>query len=219
MINEIDEVQKNLKNNNIDSCFVKSKKELIDLFISLVEKQATIFTGGSSTLFETGLIEFLRNSKDYQFYDRYASNLSSVEKEEMNRAAFSGDYFLCSANAITRNGEIYQVDNLGNRLSAMIYGPKKVILVVGTNKIVDNVKEAIERVKTIAAPKNSLRHGNKTYCANHGKCFKSNIDEDSLMTVPSGSCKDTICSISAVFARQLIPGRIHVIFVDENLGY
>lgn len=185
----------------------------------MVEKHSTIFTGGSSTLFETGIIEFLKNSKDYQFFDRYSNNLSKEEKEKMNRAAFSGDCFLCSANAITRNREIYQVDNLGNRLSAMIYGPKKVILIVGTNKIVDNVAQAIERVKTIAAPKNSLRHGNNTYCANHGKCFKANLDKDSLMTVPAGSCKDTICSISAVFARQLISGRIHVIFVDENLGY
>ena len=216
---DINKTMINLKNNNIDSSLVQNKEELISTVKELVSENSSIYTGGSTTLFETGIIDFFRNSNKYNFYDRYGNEVSTIEKDKMNIDAFNGDYFFCSANAITETGEIYQVDNLGNRLAATIFGPKKVMLIVGTNKIVPSVKDAIIRVKSLAAPQNSFRHGNDTYCSKHGRCFQCRGDENSLMAVPSGSCPDTICSTAAVLSKQLIKGRIHIIFINHKYGY
>ena len=134
-----------LKENGINGYKVKNKEELKELIESLIESKSTVTVGGSMTLFESGIIDLLRNG-DYNFLDRYKEGLSREDIEKIYRDAFFSDYYLTSTNALTEKGELYNVDGNGNRVAAMIFGPKKVIVVVGVNKLVKNLDEAIIRM-------------------------------------------------------------------------
>lgn len=212
-------IRENLKKNNIDSSFVPSKDLVVKEVEKLLKEGSSIFIGGSMSLVETGVIDYLDGNEKYDFHNRNRKGITAEEKDRMSREAFFGDYFIASVNAITTSGEIYEVDNIGNRVAAIMFGPKKVILVVGKNKIVDSLSLAVERVKTIAAPKNNVRLDRDTFCKKHGKCFMPECDSENLMAVVAGACKNTICSDAIVLNRQLVPSRIHIIFVDEKLGY
>lgn len=212
-------ISKNLNKNNINTSFVATKDKVLDEILKLIQENSSVYTGGSTSLIECGVIDFFRNSVKYEFHDRSSKNITSIEKDQMSKEAFTSDCYLASANAITIRGQIYEVDNIGNRVAAIMYGPKKVILVVGRNKIVETLNQAVERVKSIAAPKNTLRLNRETYCKKHGKCFMTTCDTKNLMTVPAGTCPNTICSSSTIFSYQYIPNRLHVILVDEELGY
>ena len=121
---------------------------------------------------------------------------------------------MTSSNAVTERGELYNVDGNSNRIAAIAFGPSRVIMVVGINKIVPDLDAAIRRVKTIAAPKNTQRLSCKTYCEAAGKC--AGLDGD----LCAGCASDArICCNYLVSAKQREPGRIHVIFVGEELGY
>ena len=129
---------------------------------------------------------------DYQFLDRYASGLSGEQIAEIYRKSFFADAFLCSTNAVTESGELYNVDGNGNRVAAMTFGPASVILVVGANKIVRDLAEAEQRVKEFAAPANCKRLACKTPCAVTGKCADCSGD-------------GRICCTAVVHRQQRIP--------------
>ena len=194
-----------LKENGINGYKVKNKEELKELIESLIESKSTVTVGGSMTLFESGIIDLLRNG-DYNFLDRYKEGLSREDREKIYRDAFFSDYYLTSTNALTEKGELYNVDGNGNRVAAMIFGPKKVIVVVGVNKLVKNLDEAIIRLREIAAPANAIRLTRNTPCAKVGYCC---------------DCKspDKICREYTVIRSQGDKERFHVIIVEENLGY
>ena len=156
-------------------------------------------------MFETGIIEHLRIGR-YNFLDRYMDGLSRTQIEEIYRKSFFTDTYLTSTNAITEDGELYNVDGNGNRVAAMIYGPKSVIVVAGINKIVKNVDEAVERVRRVAAPANSIRLNKNTPCTKTGYCANCRTD-------------DRICCTYTVFGQQREKNRIKVILVGESLGY
>ncbi len=197
--------------NRMDAHWCKTKEEACELVKQMIPKQAVVSTGGSMTLEECGVTELLRNG-DYQFLDRAA--VPKEEVEDLYRKAFSADFYLCSSNAITENGELYNVDGNGNRVAALIYGPKEVIVVAGANKIVPNVGTAIKRVKKLAAPVNAARLHQETPCSRIGGC--AGIKGD----LPSGChCEDRICCSYVISAYQRVPNRVHVILVAENLGY
>ena len=122
-----------------------------------------------------------------------------------------------SSNALTLKGELYNVDGNSNRVAALLYGPESVIVVCGVNKIVENIDEAVKRVKTIAAPKNTVRLHTGSYCENRGECM-SLENEGSFMC---DGCKGAgrICCNYVVSAQQRHKDRIKVVIVDENLGY
>lgn len=195
----------NLKKNNMDAFVVKDEKELIEKIGEIAKQGETVGVGGSMTLFETGVIDYLRSGK-YNFIDRYKEGITPKELKEMYRKIFLADTFISSSNAITEDGELYNVDGNGNRVAAMIYGPDKVIIVAGTNKIVKDVDEAIERNKQYAAPANAKRLNRRTPCAKVGYCM---------------NCKseDRICNEYTLIKRQGKKGRITVIFLNEKLGY
>ena len=157
------------------------------------------------TLFETNVIDYLRNGK-YNFLDRYQANISADDMKEIYRKSFYADAYFASTNAVTENGELYNVDGNGNRVAAMLYGPDKVILVVGVNKIVKDVNEAINRNKEICAPANTKRLSCKTPCASTGQCMDC-------------SSPGRICCEYTLIKRQRTVGRMHVIFLNENFGY
>lgn len=212
-MNKIEKTIKNLEKNNISAYFVKTRDEVIPLIEKLVEEGATVAVGGSVTLDEVGVLAHLRSGR-YEFLDRYAEGLSRDQVTEIFRKSFSADAYFCSSNAVTEDGELYNVDGNANRVAAISFGPKKVIMIVGTNKIVPDLDAAIKRVKTIAAPKNCQRLSCNTYCLEKGHC----VDMEGGIGKGCGS-PSRICRHYLVSAKQAAKGRINVILVDEDLGY
>ena len=194
-----------LEKNNINGYFLESTEEIIDTIKDIVEEGAIVACGGSMSLFEVGIIEHLRSSR-YKFLDRYKEGLNPDDIRKIYLGAFDADAYFTSTNAITENGELYNVDGNGNRVAAMIYGPKKVIIIAGVNKIVKDLDEAIKRNRNISAPANAKRLNKTTPCTKTGYCM---------------DCKnpDRICRAYTVIKSQSNKDRIHVLFINENIGY
>ena len=203
MDERIQKVMDNLSKNRMKPYFAENREELYRIIGELVKNDKLITSGGSMTLKDSGVIDFLLKNPAY--LDRSAGK-TPEEVEEIMRKAFISDTFLASSNAITEDGELYNVDGKGNRVSAMIYGPKQVIIVAGVNKIVGNLTEAKERVEKIAAPKNTVRLSCETPCAKTGECMHCRSDA-------------RICCAYVTLAQQRVPDRIKVILVNEELGY
>lgn len=209
----IQKVMESLRKNRMVATYVPSKEDVVPLVKSLIPESCTVATGGSRTLDETGVIDLLHSGK-YVFYDRNNPALTPVEKAEMTAKGATADVYLCSSNAVTEDGVLYNVDGFSNRVAAIANGPQKVIMVVGINKIVPDLDAAIRRVKTIAAPLNTKRLSCDTYCLNTGVCM--GVDGD--MTDGCHS-PGRICCSYLVSAQQRVENRIHVILVGEPLGF
>ena len=191
-----------LRDNNMYCECVDSIEEALDVVDSLINEGDTVAVGGSVTLFEAGIIDMLRE-KDINFLDRYAPG---ADIQGIYEASFTSDVYLMSSNAITEKGELYNVDGNGNRVAALTWGPKSVIVVAGYNKIVRDVEEAKARVEEIAAPSNAARLGFENPCTKTGHCMNC-------------SCPTRICATTVITGRQRIQNRIKVILVGEELGY
>lgn len=202
------EVVKNLKKRNFESYYYKTKDETIKQIIDLIPKNATVSWGGSVSLDELGIKEYLKNN-NYKTIDRDEAQ-SQEQREEFILKSLRSDVFLMSANAISTDGEIVNIDGLGNRISALCYGPKKIIMVVGMNKVVKTLDDALSRAKNHAAPINAQRVSKfsqiKTPCLSGGFCY---------------DCKSetSICSQILITRLSKPKNRICVILVNDNLGY
>lgn len=194
-----------LRDNNMYCECADNTQEALEILKDLIEEDDTVTVGGSMTLFEAGVIDFLRDGQ-YEFLDRYEKGISAEQLKEIYRKAFFSDVFITSTNAVIENGELYNVDGNGNRVAAMIYGPESVIVIAGYNKIVKDLDEAKARVQSLAAPANAVRLGLNTPCTVTGKCM---------------NCKSEsrICADTVIMARQRTKDRIKVILVGEELGY
>lgn len=202
---KVKRTMENLEKNNMEAYYVEDNKALLNKIDDLIKEGETVAVGGSMTLFETGIIEYLKSGK-FNFLDRYKENLSREDMKEIYRKSFFADSYVVSSNAVTEEGELYNVDGNGNRVAAMIYGPDKVIVVVGTNKIVKDLDEAVKRNRESAAPANAKRLNRKTPCTKVGYCMDCNSS-------------DRICNDYVLIRRQGNKGRIKVIFVKDALGY
>lgn len=204
-----------LRANRMDAYYVETPEEAKALALSLIPEGAVCASGGSVTLAETGIIDAIKNG-NYHYIDRALPGLTQEQKEEAMRAAFSADVYLASANAITEDGELYNVDGNSNRVAALLYGAKSVVIVAGVNKLVKNLDEAILRVKTVAAPKNAKRLSCDTPCAKLGHCIS--LERNGGMT---DGCKTPgrICANFTVMAYQRHVSRVKVILVGTELGY
>jgi len=202
---QVERTMNNLVKNNMMAFYVENRDEVVDKVAELINEGETVAVGGSITLAETGVLEHLRSGR-YNFLDRYKEGLTKEDIEEIYRKSFFADTYLTSSNAITEDGELYNVDGNGNRVAAMIYGPKSVIVVAGINKIVKNADEAVERVRRIAAPANTVRLNKNTPCTKTGYCMDCRTE-------------DRICCSYTIFRQQREKGRIKVILVGESLGY
>ena len=158
-----------LSKNNMEAFVAKDKDEAKEIFKELLSDCDTVTMGGSMTIGECGLTDILK-SGDYTFYDRNVPGLTPDEIGDIYRKAFSCDAYISSSNAITQNGELYNVDGNSNRVAAMLFGSKKLIVVAGYNKVVKDLNQAILRVKTHAAPANCIRLSKDTYCSKCGHC-------------------------------------------------
>lgn len=212
----IEKTMNNLRKNNMMACYVESKEEAAAKVKELLTEGETVAVGGSIGLFESGVFEVLRSGK-YNFLDKCKDGLKREDIEKIYIASFSADTYLCSSNAITENGELYNVDGNSNRVAAICYGPKSVIMVVGYNKIVKDLEDAVKRVKSIAAPANCTRLSRETYCREKGECMSLRLEE-SEMCSGCGS-ESRICCNYVVSAYQRKKDRIKVILVGEELGY
>ncbi len=214
MDKRIEKTMKNLEKNGFKPFYVETKDEVVDLVKTLIKKGETVSNGGSASLKETGVMELL-NSGDYDFVDR-----SGLEGEELRNAyirAYGADTFFCSSNAVTENGELYNVDGNSNRVACIVYGPRQVIMVVGVNKIVKDINEAIVRVKEIAAPANTVRLNLNTPCNKTGKCIS--LGKDNAFICDGCESSARVCCNYVVSAHQRHKDRIKVIIVNEKLGF
>lgn len=215
MTEQIQSLLRCLEKNNIRGFFCPNRQEALIQIISLLPDGASVCAGGSATLREIGLLDRLEDGpRHYQGHTHTASGQLSC-----NTAPFTCDTFLTGINAITENGELYNVDGSANRIAPLLYGSRQVIAVAGVNKIVPTLDDAVLRVKTIVAPMNARAKGRDLYCAKVGQCCSS-LHDNPLMTDGCDS-PQRICNAYSVIARQhpLQKDRIKVILIGETLGF
>ncbi len=196
-----------LEKNGMPAQYAPTKEDAVKAVGQLLTPGDVISCGGSVTLRESGVRELMLSGQ-YDFLDR-----EQQPPEEVYLKTFGADVFLTSANAITEAGELYNVDGRGNRTAALIYGPKKVVVVAGVNKIVRDLDAAIYRVKDIAAPPNAMRQGKGTPCGQLGRCAGCGGG----MTAGCAH-EERMCCHYVVTAYQRTK-RIYVVLVGEELGY
>ena len=203
----MDDIQKTkeaLEANNIECIVVESKQEALEKALEMIPDGAEIGLGGSVTVEQIGLLEKLRTGK-YTLYDQYEPGIEMDEDLKRRKKGMLAKYFVAGTNAITMDGQLVNVDGMGNRVCAQMFGPDKVILVAGTNKIVKDVHAAFDRLQEIA-PINAKRVGSMAPCAETEEC----IDCDSPAR---------ICNVYTIIRRMMFPGRLTLILVKEELGY
>ncbi len=205
MDKKIERTIDNLKKHNMLGIYIKNRKVLFEVLEDLIADETTIGVGDSMTLFELGIIDYIRN-KNVHFLDKYSDEYKGKDKKELYRANFSSDTFLTGTNAVTEKGELYNIDGNGSRVAPMIYGPDQVIVVVGINKIVRDLSEAENRVRQLAAPIDAKRLDKNTPCTKVGYCVDCKHEE-------------RICNDFVVIAGQFQKERIKVLIMDESLGY
>lgn len=213
---KVEKTMENLKKNNIKPFFVETKEEVLPLIRTLVSEGDTVSNGGSVTLKQTGVIDELKSGK-YNYLDRSKEGITREEIEQVYRDTYSADVYFASSNAVTESGYLYNVDGNSNRVSAILYGPKSVVLVCGYNKIVKDIDEAVTRVKTLAAPPNTVRLNCDTYCAGKGSCVSLNKEDGEICDGCHSAAR--ICCNFVISAQQRHVDRIKVIIVGEELGY
>ena len=193
-------VIKGLQSRNMRGYYAKNKEEALKTALELIPKGSSISMGGCMSAQEIGLVSALKES-DYHFIDR-----SKMEPREALLAAYDADIFLASANAMTDDGILVNIDGNSNRVSCIAQGPKKVIFIVSMNKICSDLDSAMKRARNIAAPANAQRFDIKTPCKLTGRC---------------SDCKspDTICCQFLITRYSRHTDRIHVILVNESLGF
>ena len=200
-----EQVIKNLKKRHMDGYYCKTPQEAVSLASSLMSAGSSVTWGGCMTMKEIGLLDEIKSRHDLVVMDRADAN-NPEEVEALYRKAFSADTFIMSANAITLDGELLNIDGTGNRVAALIYGPKQVLVIAGMNKVCKDLDEAMTRVRNIASPPNCIRLDKKTPCASTGVC---------------GDClsADCICNQIVTTRNSRDPQRIKVILVEGSWGF
>ena len=196
-------VIKQFAKRNIEGFYCENKDDTVKLMLSFIEEGKSISWGGSNTITELGIKDILENG-NYVLVDR--DKFTGEERTTKMREAFFSDYYLTSSNAVTQDGLLVNIDGNGNRVAAMCFGPKQVIVVVGINKLVPTVEHAVDRIRNFATPPNAIRLDYDTPCSKSGVC------SDCLV-------KDCICGQILVTRYNRNAGRIKVIIVGETLGF
>jgi len=196
---------KALKDHGFDAHFVSTVEEARDLILSMISGYESFGFGGSHTTRSLGLKEILQ-AKGKILFDHWEGNPSSEENRKVRLAQGRSDCFICSANAISATGEIVNVDGVGNRTAAMTFGPKKVIIVAGMNKVRPDLQSALERIREVAGPMRAKSLNLDTPCAKTGVCSDCNAPK-------------RICEITTILHRKPWMTDISVVLVNESLGY
>ena len=195
---------KNFEKKNIEAFYCENSQKAVELAMDIMKDGRIVSSGGSVTLEETGLLDAVRNS-EHTFIDRtFAKTPEDMKAAYI--AAVSSDYFLMSANAVTIEGELINIDGNGNRVACLIHGPEHVILLVGMNKVVTDVEAGIKRIQNFSSPANAAVFNKKTPCGVTGHC---------------GNCHspECMCCQVVVTRHSRHTGRIKVILIGEELGH
>jgi len=202
----IDKVIGTLKNNEMEAVYFQTAAEAKEEVLRRIPPRAKVGVGGSVTLREIGIIEALEKRGD-EVYDHWKEGLSKEGRQEVGKKQQRAEFFLTSTNALTLDGKLINVDASGNRVTSMIFGPERVIVITGINKIVKNLKEGLARIKKVAAPRNCQRRKDPTPCAQDLICHNCNTQA-------------RICRVTTIIERR--PWGIRdfaVLLVGEELGY
>ncbi|MDO4563221.1 MAG: lactate utilization protein [Clostridia bacterium] len=199
-----DEIVKILNDKGYDALRAESVQDAKEKILALIPEGSSVAMGGSVTLGEMGLVEIFRTDK-YRFFDRYATG-SYEECYEVYRQSMLADFLVTGSNAVTRGGEIVNTDSSGNRTAGIIFGPNRVIICVGANKVVDDLPAAFERIKKIA-PLNARRIGHRVPCADSGFC--------EMCELQASVCNAT----SIIHNGRKHPGRYTVIVIADEVGF
>lgn len=202
---DIELLSKNFKRNNIPVLLIEDRNTLIDFLGKSIPPNSVVGVGDSVTLEETGVYDFLRNGT-YQFLDKYRPHLSKDEKRQLYINNFSADFFLSGVNAVCMDGTIFNLDGNGSRVAPMIYGPGKVFLIAGLNKVVADADAAYERIRSIAAPLDNIRLGKPNPCVKTGTCMDC-------------KSKTKICNYFTKIQGQFDGKRIHLLLLKGKYGY
>ncbi len=197
----------NLKKRNMDAYFFHEQVDALKAVVDRIAEHDLAAFGGSETVKQIGLVNYL-TQHHANLFNRYAENISYEEKKEIERKSLLSDIFITGSNALTTSGELINIDHTGNRVSAILFGPKKVFIILGTNKIVDSLEEGIRRARTVAAPLNAKKSADKYSppCLATGKCVECRS-------------KDSICNSLVIINGQSVLNRITVFIIDEQLGF
>lgn len=197
-------VIKGLESRNMSGYYAANKEEALKKALELIPEGSSVTMGGAMSAHEIGLVEAVK-SGNYNFIDRDTAK-TPEEKRAAMLAGYDADIFLSSANAMTDDGILVNIDGNSNRVSMIAQGPKKVIFIVGMNKVCDDIDGAMKRARNVAAPINAQRFGLSTPCSKTGSCM---------------NCKspDTICCQFLITRFSRHKDRIHVILVNDNLGF
>lgn len=202
---DIEKTVENLNLHNIEVIRAADGDECRKIVLDMLPRDASIGLGGSTSVKEIGLLDALR-ARDYDLHDQYEEGISKEENSRRRRAGLVAQYYITGVNAISEEGEMFFLDGIGNRVAAVSYGPEKVIIVAGVNKLVRDEAAAWRRIREKAAPPNARRFGANTPCAESGVC--SDCD-----------AAQRICNIYLRIHRAMIPGRITLVLIDEPHGF
>ncbi|MDD7076099.1 MAG: lactate utilization protein [Prevotella sp.] len=197
-------VIKNLARRNIEACYCQTAREAVEKVLEMIPAGSSVTWGGSMSIRDIDIPAALANAGKYEVYDRDKAP-DRAAATEIYLKAFSCDYYLSSANAITEDGVIVNIDGTGNRVAAITFGPRNVIFVIGMNKLTQNVDAALARARSLAAPVNTARFDIQTPCKLDGVCHNCLSD-------------DCICNYIH-YLRHSPKGKHKVILVGESLGY
>jgi hypothetical protein len=190
--------------NNISEFYVESEDEAREKLLSMIPEGSKLGYGGSVTLEQIGAIHAFR-SGNYDFIDRHRPGISEKEQYKLRQESLLADVFVMSTNAITMDGKLVNIDGTGNRVAALIFGPSKVIVVAGVNKIVSDVNAAMDRIKNYVTPIHARRRDKHLPCAKTGYCIDCSAPERS-------------CNAVVTIEHQRQKERITVIIVGKELG-
>lgn len=196
----------NLEKRRMEGSYAKTAAQARDEIVAMIPSGATVYRCGSMTTANMGLWEQIAKISGVKVLDPYQPGFSPEQGLELRRQGMLADFMIASANAITLDGRLVNLDGSGNRVAAMAFGPRKVVLVMGINKVAPDLESAMARVKHYTAPINARRINYNTPCAQNGLCADCRAPQ-------------RICNIWSIIEGQMVQRRIHVKLVGENLGY
>lgn len=199
-----------LEANNFEVFHADTCKEAGTLFFETIlpslEDVQTISFGGSMTLIETGVVEAVRERDDLDVIDTFDKTISAEEAWERRRQSLLADCYITGTNALTEKGQLVNLDMIGNRVGALHFGPKHVVLFIGRNKLVPTLDKAKERIREYAAPVNTMRLDKKTPCKRGARCMDC-------------SSPERICNVWTITEKSFPKGRIRVVLINEDVGF
>jgi L-lactate utilization protein LutB len=206
---KLENVKDNLNSNNFNAFVAEDEGHASNIILDEILpklKPTSVSWGGSLTFKDSGLYEVLKNRDDYEVIDTFDHSISKEDALERRRQALLSDLYITGTNAVTENGSLVNLDMIGNRVAAITFGPKNVIILVGRNKIVQDLESAVKRIKQYSAPVNTRRLNKKTPCLKTSYCSDCNSP-------------DRICNTWTITEKSFPKKRVNVILINKDLGF